>query len=227
MPGFLPSRDSLLLAWSSNFDGLVAVNFADYGLSSAQATAYTAAHTAFASSLGTATEPSTRTKVSIAQKDAMRAALKFLARDYSRIIQGIATVTDAQKYALGLNVRATPTPVPPPVTSPTIDLKSVFGRTVTIRLHGEDSLRRARPAGVKGATVMSWVGETPPESPSAWTFQGSTTKIDEIIVEFPLTVSTEAKVWITAFWFNAKSQSGPAATPVSTYLNRGGMAAAA
>ena len=40
-------------------------------------------------------------------------------------------------------------------------------------------------------------------------------------VEFPATVAAGAQVWLCAFWFNPRSQSGPACQPISAYLAGG------
>ena len=55
--------------------------------------------------------PSTRTKGQTAAKNAAKILLKVAASDLAKIIEGTSTVTDQQKIDLGLNVRATPTPV--------------------------------------------------------------------------------------------------------------------
>jgi hypothetical protein len=47
-----------------------------------------------------------------------------------------------------------------------------------------------------------------------------------ISVVFPASVAPGSKVWLTAFFFNPRALSGPAATPVSTYLPGGAAMAA-
>ena len=44
---------------------------------------------------------------------------------------------------------------------------------------------------------------------------------------FPDTVPNGSLVWVTAFWMNGKSQSGPAAIPVSVNIPGGGVSMAA
>jgi hypothetical protein len=223
---FLPDKDAALLAWSVNFVARISEAPSDYGLSLVLVTAYIALHDAFAAAYQTAVDPITRTKGKVAAKNAARTALKADARLLAKIVEGTATVTDEQKIDLGLNVRKTPTPVPVPSASPNLDVVSVVGRTVKIRLHGDEPGRRGKPDGVKGASLFSYVGATPPEDVGAWKFEGSSTRT-EISVEFPATVQPGTKVWLTAFWFNTKSQSGPACAPVGTYLSYNGLSMAA
>ena len=79
--------------------------------------------------------------------------------------------------------------------------------------------------GVKGASIFRYIGENAPNSVEGWTFAGNTTKT---VYEVTLPAETPAgsKVWITAYWFNGKMQSGPAATPVSIHIP-GGLSVAA
>lgn len=82
-----------------------------------------------------------------------------------------------------------------------------------------------KPPGVKGASLFWFVGDAPPAEDSLWHFGGNTTKnVSEIIL--PTTTEPGAKVWITAFWFNNRMESGPGATPMSIHIP-GSLAAAA
>jgi hypothetical protein len=78
---------------------------------------------------------------------------------------------------------------------------------------------------VNGAAVFTYVGATPPADTSDWTFVGNTARTS-FDVELPATMPAGATMWITAFWFNPRKQSGPAATPTSVG-NPGGIAEAA
>jgi hypothetical protein len=59
------------------------------------------------------------------------------------------------------------------------------------------------------------VGATAAADISAWKFEGNTGRTNVEVV-FPSTVAAGAVVWLTAFWFNGRKQSGPACAPVST-----------
>lgn len=226
--GYLPSTDAGLLAWSENFSTLINAAGAPYGVPVPLATAYATKHTAYADKLQLAVEPTTRTKLTVADKNDSRQILKIAARQIVSIVDGQATVTNAQRLALGLHVRdVIPTPVPPPATAPLIDVKSVFGRTARVRLiDAANPTRRGRPTGTIGAAVFSFVGATAPEDLGAWKFEGNTgrTAID---VAFPGTVAAGATVWLAAYWFNARMQPGPTAAPVSANLPGGSVTAIA
>jgi hypothetical protein len=155
-------------------------------------------------------------------KDTARRDLVAYCRLLARIIQGTLTVTNAQRYALGLTVRdVISTPIPAPSSPPDIDIVSTTRRTVRIRLHDSaSSTRRGRPPGVAGASVFSHVGPTPPPALPDWRFEGNITRT-KVDVVFDADVASGATVWIAAFWFNTKTQAGPTSSPISTNVPRG------
>ena len=222
---FLPTKDAELLAWSSNFSSLISSGAAGYGLLPAQATAYAALHSAFASALETATEPSTRTRGTVAAKDAARTPLKAEARELARIVNAFPSITNTQRINLGLNPRTGQvSPINPPTEAPVLEVVSANGRTLKVRLHAQGSDRRGKPANVAGATLFSYVGSAPPADVSAWKFEGSTSRTI-FDVEFPPTVPAGAQVWLCCFWYSPRAQSGPACMPVCAYI-AGGVAGA-
>jgi hypothetical protein len=219
MASFLPSTNTGLLSWAQNFYAVAnaAPGPTGYGLTAAQLTSFNSLLTSYQTALA-ACDPGVRSKAAVFTKKQAKADLVNNARLLAKVVQGTASVTDAQKATLGLNVRATPQPVPVPADAPSIDIMSVNSRTVNIRLHSSTVAgKRKRPPGVKGAAVFSYVGATAPSDPSAYTFQGNTSLTD-FSVTFPETVEPGAVVWITAMWFNTRTQSGPAAQPVQAII---------
>lgn len=219
---FIPSTDAGLLAWGLNYSTLVSANPVLYGLTAPIATTLAAKQAAYAAALTAATDPSTRGGATIFAKQTARKDLVAYCRLTARTIQGTITVTNAERYALGLTVRdVLPSPIPPPASAPDIDIISVSGRTVKIRLHDStSSARRGRPPGVAGASLFSHVGPTPPAALSDWRFEGNVTRTTIGIV-FDAEVANGATVWIAAFWFNAKTQAGPTSSPISTNVPGG------
>jgi hypothetical protein len=223
---FLPSTDAGLLAWSLNFNTLIQTGAVSYGLTVPLATAYGVLHDAYAAALAAA-DPAIRTRGSVAAKNTARANLKANARLLDRLVQGTGTVTDQQKRDLGLNVRSAPSPIPPPADAPGLDILSVSAWTVKIKLHDTaSSAKRGKPPGVTGASIFSFVGAEAPADIGSWQFEGNTGKTKGTVT-FPNTLAAGAQVWITAFWFNGRKQSGPACAPVPTNLQGGGVSLAA
>ncbi|HEY7089013.1 MAG TPA: hypothetical protein VH518_13040 [Tepidisphaeraceae bacterium] len=221
-----PRTDNDLLSFSANFKNLITASPASYGLTAGDAASYGTVHTAYTTAL-VACEPAQRNKTGVVAKNAARAVLKANAILLANKIYSTATVTDAQKVELGIPPRSAPTPIPPPSGKPGIAVVSVSAWTVKIRLRDTESgAKRGKPPGVFGASIFSFVGAAAPTDIGAWRFEGSTgrTVLD---LTFPSTLEPGTKVWLAAFWFNGRKQSGPASDPISTYVLGGGVAMAA
>lgn len=230
MASYLPYRDSELLAWANNFNTLLGTMGADVGINPGQIATFDGLYTAFANAYAV-TQSDDRgpvaTQTKKTAKDAMVNGPGGI-RKLVGIIQKHPGTTDAQRVELRVTVPDTePTPILPPEFAPVLIVTSLPGREMKIRLQNPQRPKHnKKPDGVQGATVFSFVGEEYPADMDLWKFEGSTTLTD-FTAEIPVTVAEGAKVWFTAFWYNPRAQSGPPATPVSAYVQFGGMAKAA
>jgi len=226
----IPTKDSTLVAWSINCDTRLTATPIVFGQTAAIATQYNTLHVAFLDAfeaLTTALESGVRSKSLTTAKNTAKSNLLFFARSVYGSVQSSTVVSDANKELLGVTVRRNPSPQPAPEVAPGMDIVSVAGRTVKVRLHdAEVPTRKGRPPGVAGATVLSYEGNEPPASVSQYVFEGNTTRL-EFNVVFPDSVAPGAKVFIVAFWRNERDLSGPACTPISTNLQFGGVSMAA
>ena len=222
----LPRTDNGLLSWSLNFSTKITATPTTFGLTAAQATAYATVHANYAAALA-ASDPTLRNRSSTAAKNMARAALKLAAEQSVSLVNGTPSVTNAMKISLGINVRAVPTPIPAPSAAPGLDVVSVSAWTVKIKLHdATSSAKRGKPAGTSGASVFSFVGAAAPADLGSWQFEGNTGRTSVDVV-FANTNPPGAKVWLTAFWFNGRKQSGPSSTPVGANLPGGSVSMAA
>ena len=222
---FLPDRDAELLTWATSASGFITATPTAYGLTAGIATVLAAALASYSTALE-AVQPGVRSKMAVMTKNNAKAALKTNIRAWAKIVEGTASVTNAQKAQLGLNVRAQPSPIPPPAAAPALDIISVIGRTVKVRLHDAGGTGRGKPAGVNGATVLSFTGLTPPADLGEWKLEGLASKTTFDVV-FPATLAPGATVWLASYWFNERKQAGPACAPVSVMFGAavGAMAA--
>jgi len=226
MPSYLPTREAELLSWAQDFSGFINAFPANYGLTAEEADAYTVLVTAYAAAYGVATNAATRTRPTIATKNTTKKNLIVATRPLVAKVQIFPGTTDSMRRDLRITVRDTePTPVPIPETSPRLEVAAVTGRTIKINLRPAEGEGRAKPVGVKGATVYYAVGEDYPQDISAWTFKGNTS-LTTLDMTIPESVPGGSKVWLTAAWFNSKSQAGPATPPVETRI-AGGLSQAA
>ena len=220
---FLPRKDADLLLWAQAFSSQITATPTAFGLVSGQATAFATLFSTFQTAMNVANNDSTRTRGSIAAKDDAARALRVSAGNLSKIIEGTPSVTNQQKLNLGLNVRAMPSPKPVPAAAPVLEVVTVIGRLVKIRLHEVQSgSSRGRPANTNGATILSHVGAAAPSDISGWKFEGNTGKTINDIV-FPADLAPGATVWLTAFWVGSRMESGPACNPVSVTFGATGV----
>lgn len=230
VPIFPPTRDADLVTWSTNFDTLITASAATYGLDAGQASGYNTLHSAFISAYDIATNPNTNSKANVNAKNVAKESLLNDANgawELVDIIQAYPGTTDIMRGQLGLRIPdTTPTPVPAPATAPDLSIISTFGRTIKVRLRDQENPdTRGKPDGVQGATVIYHVGDTVSADPAEWTFAMNTSKT-VFEVDIPGTVPAGSKVWLAAFWFNARKESSPAASPESTVIAEGLSAAA-
>lgn len=226
MPDFIPTTDEGKRTFGLNLSTKLTAAPTDYSITVAQAAAFQALFDSYDAALTTALEPSTRTPTAIVNKDLARDAMVQNARRLARIIQAAPSVTPGQKTDLGLPIHdEEPTPSIPPQFAPGVEIVSVTGRTVRVKLRDTQSTRRGKPDGVIAAVVISYQGDETPTAASNWRYEGSTGRMVSDVV-FPDTLAAGAKVWISAFWLNDRKEAGPAATPLSTFLQGGAEAAA-
>lgn len=229
VPIFPPARESDLLAWSANFNEKINLAAATYGLTAPQAEAYNLLHGAFETAYNTAINPNTNSKANVEFKNTAKQNLLYGiggAWQLVNLCQAFPDMNNDLRAALNIRVPDTqPTPAPVPDSSPDIDIISTFGHTIKLRVHESGSPKSGKPEGVKGASLFYFVGDEPPSAVNQWSFGANTTK-NVIDVVLPSETAAGAKVWLTAFWFNNRMQSGPAATPVGIHVP-GGLSVAA
>ena len=212
---YLPTADAALLAWTANFGALITATPTAFGLTAILATEYTAQQTAYATALTAAINPNTRGKRTVFLKTQAKKTLVGLSRVLAQQINKTLTVTNDQRQQLGLTIASgTRTPVPVPAMQPVVTYSKINGRTVTIKL-GREEAKRGRPSKVTGATVFTAAAGASLNDANAWSFNTSTTKTT-LSVSFP--AGDAQTVQITAFWTNARNESGPVAIPITVNL---------
>jgi hypothetical protein len=224
---FLPVREAELVTWSLNWKTRITATPTTFGLTAAQATAYGTLHDEFVEAYNACNSDATNSRSATITKRACKAALIAEARRLAAIVQAFPDTTDTMRSDLGLTVRdAEPSPIPAPGRAPNILVKSTDQNTVHIRLvDPAEPTRRGKPDGVEGIAVFSFVGDEAPSTTAGWKFEGNTTRT-AFDVTFPASTTPGARVWFTAFYFNPRAQSGPAAAPVGTNLPGGAAMAA-
>ncbi|MEM7806680.1 MAG: hypothetical protein AAF561_01045 [Planctomycetota bacterium] len=191
-----------------------------YGLSESLMTDVQNANDALQAAATLAAQPTTRTKSNIADRNQKLDDFSKISGRVVSILRGNADLTDKQLEDIGVRPLATKRKsIPAPSEAPVFTNLRVDGRTIYGELRRE-ARGRGKPADVTGAILFTATGPIAPMGMDGWTFAQSTTK-----TKFTLTMppsETETVVWISAFWQNAKDESGPASEPVSVKLASGG-----
>ena len=218
MASYIPNRDSLLLAWAQNFATTLTANPSTYGLTAGDAAAVTAAQLAYATAYAVATTGSTRTSVTIADKDTKRAQLVVLLREYADIIQANLGIAATAKSALGLTIRdAHPTKIEAPVSAPTLGLIAAFPGQLSATYHdpNQGPKVKAKPAGVTGMEVYAAASSTVITDPATLPFKG-------IVTRTPFTVNFATgdqgkTAYVAARWVTRRGLVGPWSS-IATYI---------
>lgn len=215
-----------IVSGSANFASLIVANAATYGLTSVQATAYQGLDVALQSAYTAAINPETRTPVAVGAKDSAITNVRNRAILLSKIIYATPSVNDSQLTALGLLPRAVRTPRPPATTPPVVEVMSVSGRLVKVRIHAVSSAGARKPVGSVGALVYSFTGPAAPTDPRQYHYEGLATR-GTCEIQFPNDVASGATAWIAAAWVSQRGAPGTACTPVQVTVQGGPVLAAA
>jgi hypothetical protein len=223
---YIPKADAAALDWMINFRDLIGQNYAAYGLEAGDAQAVRDAVDPFAAAYATAQAPATRTRPSIAAKDAARRAAEATCRRYAQMLKTNFALTAQQKTALGLNVgSASHAPLAPPDTSPLLTIIGATPLAHTLRYaDAATPARRAKPAGAMQLQLHRVVGPAAAKSPQQAAFYRAFTR-RPLEVTFSAADQGQVATYF-ARWATRTGLTGPWSLPVHMTV-AGGSAAGA
>jgi hypothetical protein len=204
---YLPRKDSELVAWSANFDTVLAANAQAWEIPSQEVSDLKNAADTFATLHAQADSPA-KNAVIVAEKNAARKVLTEKIRTMVNFRLKNPVITDAQRISLGLHVRDTTyTPIPIPATRPELDIIVLDVRRLAVAFHDQLSGNKAKPYGVNGAVIVYAVLAEPPADPDALTRSVLATRTPHVL-EF--TEEERGKtVYVAICWQNEKGEKGP------------------
>lgn len=216
---YIPATDADFNNWIVNFSTLLTAAPTTYGLVAGDATAVAAVTLTWTTAYPLATDPSTRTSVTIAAKDAARIAATSLIRPLAVSISLNGGVDNSDKTAIGVTVRVTtPTPVPPPVTQPALSLESSQHNVQTLRYYDTATPdTKAKPPGVIGLELWQGIGVAAAIDPSQCTYLTTDTKSPTVITFDGTQVGklvTYFGRWVTRSGPGGRAQKGPWSAPL-------------
>lgn len=217
---YIPGKDSLFALWLANFATLIAATPATYGLVVGDATVITAANTAFQAAYTLSTDPLTRTSVTVAAKDAARAAAQATVRPYAVTISRNPAVDNGDKVAVGVNLpNSSRTPIPAPTSFPALSLVSAQPLVHVLAYRDTSTpTSKAKPFGATGVELVRAVGIAPAVDPSAGKPVLNATKSP---VQVPQEAGDVGKLatyfarWVTRSGPGGVAQSGPWSAPLT------------
>lgn len=220
---YIPPPDADFNNWVNNFSTLLTAAPTTYGLVAGDATAVAAVVATWNTAYPAATNPATRTSVTVADKDAARLAAVNLIRPLAVSISLNGGVANMDKTAIGVTVRTTtPTPVPPPTTAPALSLESAIHNQQTLRYYDTATPdTKAKPPGATGIQVWRAVGVTPAVDPSQCGYLDTWTKSPNSVNYDGTTVGKIATFfarWTTRSGPGGATQYGPWSAPLSVAI---------
>lgn len=206
---YIPKRDADLDTWATNFDTVITAAPTDYGLVAGDATAFNTLRLAFTNALAAATNPGTRTPVTVAAKDTARNAMVQLARQYARIAQAYPAITDELLSEAGLTVRdPIPSPIPAPVTTPILSLMQSASLEHTLRFRDSVLVNpRSKPPGAIALQLYVKLTTGAPTDVNDCTFVGQYSRMPAVVNYDGADAGKLAQY--LARWVTAKGLTGP------------------
>ena len=177
-PSYIPPQDAAFEAWFLNLSTLLTATPLAYGITAPQAATVQAQYDLWNPAYVLATDPTTRTPVTVAAKTGVRNVAEATIRPICQQIARNPSITDADKIALGLNPpNTTPAPVPPPTVAPVLGLISAAPLQVTLSVQNPDTpTSKAKPPGVVATEIWAAIGTTHATDPAQCTLVGRWTK---------------------------------------------------
>jgi hypothetical protein len=161
---YIPAPDADFATWLDNFDTLLTASPATYGLVPADAAAVATVTDAFLTALAAASNPGTRTPVSVALKDTTKITSLATVRPYAQSISLNAGVDVSDKINIGVNPRTTPpTPINAPATNPVLTITGANTLAHVMRYRDEMAApnTKAKPYGAVACQIFGKTSATP------------------------------------------------------------------
>ncbi len=217
---YLPTRIADLIEWAVSFHRNATLLQGEIGLSEQAVTDLSTTLDRAKASVDAASDPLTRTRISVERQREDLDTLKRSLRSLVKQVQAHPQTTDDQRRQLDITVPdRTRSDRPAPGEEPVVTITKVQRHMVAIKIRREDG-RAGKPAGISGMNVYYAVSETMPSHIGGWTHAGQATRMSHVIA-MPESIAPGATIWITANYYNGRGETGPLADAISTNLPGG------
>jgi hypothetical protein len=204
--------------WLLNFSTLITASPPTYGLSAGDAVVIAGYYSAWIAAYTLATDPTTRSHVTVTNKNAVKASILPSIRGYAQQIVADLGVLNSDKVALGLNPpNNSRSPIPAPVSNPLIELTCAAPGSQGMRYSDVNTpASKKKPFGSIALQLYRATGTDVVTDPSLMEFIGPFTRN-------PVMVTNEANqagqlASYAARWVTRKGLVGPWSPVISGYL---------
>jgi predicted phage tail protein len=213
---YIPPADAEFHNWLGNFHDYVNTNAATLGLTPGDVTPLTNSTTNWNTAYPAHQSAQNAAVGAKATKDNARSDAESVVRPLAQRLQVSPGVTDAQRSAMQISVRATTrTAASIPATAPaaTIDTSQRLRHIINYK---DSSGSRAKPAGVAYCEIWNKVGAPAPTDVSQLTYLGNASKTPQL--EEYTGAQAGQMVWYWLRWINTRGEKGPWSDPVSATI---------
>jgi hypothetical protein len=211
----IPHAEDKFHTFQANLLDYVNTNQAALGLSAADVAPLTAAQAAWNTALTGQKKAKSDFHSATQTKDSAGEAYVKAIRGLVKMLDAKPSFTPAHRTAMGLPALDTlRTPVPAPTTRPVGRIESAAPHSLVLHFVDETTpTRRAKPDGVQGCQVWSFVGDAAPADPSAYHFLALDTRTP-YTDEHPAADAGKTAFYLLR-WQNDKGETGPWGAVVS------------
>jgi len=213
----IPGPDPDFHKWVLPFCDYVSTNATTLGLPAGDVAPLTTAVTTWKTDYPAHTTAQSNASSAKLKKDNTRAAIEAIARPLIQGLQASTKVTDDQRAAMNIHVRATTrTRVAVPATRPlgSVDTSQRFQHILSYR--DENSTGRGKPSGVASCEIWSKVGGTPPKDISEMTYLAASTRSPYRVQYSGAQAGQSVCYWLR--WVNTRGQQGPWSEPITATI---------
>lgn len=218
MADYIPRSDSDFNTWQTNFLSYVGANQSSLGLTAADLASLTSEQTDWANKYSAYVSAQRTADSALQTKNLARDAYESALRSLVRRIQGLPSLTDAERAAMSISLRDTPrAPVGVPDTRPiaTVDTSQRLRHTINF-MDETTPNSKAKPEGVMGCEIWVKVGDPAPTDPGQLQFLGMDTRTP-YVAEYTGEDANKVAHYMMR-WVNTKGEQGPWSQTVSATI---------
>jgi hypothetical protein len=218
MSDYMPDSDGDFSSWLSQFVDYANLHKDDWNLDPGETTPLAALRSEFEDARNQNDNLQAQARAARSTKDAARAHSEEFIRPLVARLQTNASVTDAQRLALGITVRSTSrSPTAAPSTKPVATVDTTQRLQHTIAFVDElTPTSRAKPDGAMGCEIWVKVDGPPPADPSELQYLATDTR-SPYLAEFDGAKAGKIAYYMLR-WVSTRGEKGPWSQTVSATI---------